>query len=164
MSKISRINSFKTVVDYVQPPFPVLDQKFRRVAKGYGLKRFVPIEECKGVVTKARSVSFVCLRMVGKVGYRAVLAEMERRGLRPALYEELLAFSDAHPNEAVKSDIVALGSLLDVEYDGDHDDCVAVLKGGERGLELELDFTWDDWHEGYCFLAARKNNEDRKVA
>ena len=81
-----------------------------------------------------------------------VLAEMDRRGLRPALYEELLGFAEKYPDEQRKYPIVALGSEADVGGRRR----VAYLWDGGDGRSLNLGWIGSGWNDDYRFLAARK--------
>ncbi len=137
---IVRQPQFIAHVDYAQPE------------KGV---RFEPIERCKTVSKDNREVAFEYVHMGRKAMTDKVLAEMDRKGLRPALYEELLGFAYKYPDEQRKYPIVALGS-------------VACLRG-HRVVEYKWDGVdgrrhqcprWFD--DGWClhcrFLAVRKKH------
>jgi hypothetical protein len=81
-----------------------------------------------------------------------VLAEMDRKGLRPALYEELLGFAEKYPDEQRKYPIVALGSEADVGGDRG----VACLWRDGDGRHLDLGWIADVWDGHDRFLAVRK--------
>ena len=81
-----------------------------------------------------------------------VLAEMERLGLRPATFAELLAFSLKYGDLQRQFPIVALGSSVRVSgYER-----FPVLRG--YSLERRLFLRWDDseWSGRCRFLAVRK--------
>jgi len=86
-----------------------------------------------------------------------VLAELDRRGLRPAKVEELLALGVSRSKLQKEFSVVALGSCW-VQQNGGH--CFAalwpVLASSERWcLAPGCDDNY--WGERYCFLAARKD-------
>ncbi|KKR48343.1 MAG: hypothetical protein UT86_C0007G0022, partial [Candidatus Magasanikbacteria bacterium GW2011_GWC2_40_17] len=82
-----------------------------------------------------------------------VLAEMDRHGLRPALYEELLAFGAKYPDEQRQFPIIALGSVWR-GFGGRLR--VAYLSRGGSERSLSLYWFGGDWN-GFCrFLAVRK--------
>jgi hypothetical protein len=84
-----------------------------------------------------------------------VLAELDRRGLRPATLPELLAFGEKHPDVQRKFPVVALGSVW-AGPSGYR--CVPCLSGysGDRSLDLDWDEPGDEWGGNYRFLAVRK--------
>lgn len=143
---------FSARIIYVLPPLEELERRFlARVNPNYEGKRFDPIECCKGVSTKNREVAFEYVHMDRDALTVEVLAEMDRRGLRPALYEELLGFAEKYPDEQRKYPIVALGSETVV----DSDRSVASLSGGGWG-GLGLDWVAGSWLDRCRFLAVRK--------
>lgn len=99
---------------YVQPSYEELTRRFQGVAPDYRSYRFYPIERCKDVSRENREVTFELVHLDRGATKDEVLAEMDRRGLRPALYEELLRFAEKYPYEQMKYLIVALGS--ETEY------------------------------------------------
>ena len=79
------------------------------------------------------------------------IAEMRRRGLRPATLAELLAYGAKFPEEQCKFPIVALGSVTAV--DGYRFVPYLCGVGSKRDLYL---YWWDvDWNGDYRFLAVR---------
>ena len=83
-----------------------------------------------------------------------VLEEMDRRGLRPAIYEELIAFDKAFLKEGEKWP-VALGSV--VQY-GDNRYVVSDLYGDGDGHILAPHYVDDahTWDDRPLFLVVRK--------
>ena len=144
---------FSAPIAYVQPEFEELKRRFPAYVnpdcKG---KWFDPIERCKGVSTENREVAFEYVHMDRDASTDEVLAEMDRRGLRPALYEELLGFAEKYPDEQRKYPIVALGSGTDVGGLRD----VAYLWSDGDGRGLDLRWIGLGWRDDYRFLAARK--------
>jgi hypothetical protein len=145
-------NTFTAFVKYEQPSLEELERRFPIVAPYYKGKRFDPIERCKGVSKENREVAFEYVHMDRNASVDAVLAEMDRLGLRPALYEELLGFAAQYPDEQRKYPIVALGS--ETRVGGFRS--VACLWGDGPGRSLGLRWVDGDWHDYYRFLAVRK--------
>lgn len=96
---------------------------------------FRPVGCGLDVDRKDREVKFEYISM-GRIATKdEILAEMAKQGLRPALYEELLAFGKKFPKEPLKYRIIALGSeaktdgtvrlLASLEYKSD---CCPVLR------------------------------------
>ncbi|MBI4098457.1 MAG: hypothetical protein HY437_00295 [Candidatus Magasanikbacteria bacterium] len=83
----------------------------------------------------------------------AVLAELDRRNLRPAALPELLALGAKNPNLQKEFPLVALGSVWRYWY-GSRD--VACLDYWLGGRYLDLCWGGDAWFEGCRFLAVRK--------
>ena len=83
-----------------------------------------------------------------------ILDAMDAAGLRPALYEELLAFASKYPNEQRKHTIAALGSVARVGSDL-HVACMGE-SDHERFLNLCCDDPADPWIDDCVFLAASK--------
>ncbi|MBP9869778.1 hypothetical protein KBC59_04450 [Patescibacteria group bacterium] len=146
-------------VNYVQPEFEELKRRFPAyVDPDYfaGL-RFDPIECCKAVSKENREVAFEYVYMGRESSIDEtddkVLAEMDRLGFRPALYEELLGFAEKYPDEQRKYPIVALGSvaLVHVRLRG-----VACLWGNGDDSYLDLCWSGCGWNDDDRFLAVRK--------
>jgi hypothetical protein len=107
-------------------------------------------------------VKAVLVRLDRVTSEEEALAEMERRGLRPATMDELNAFGEQHPKRKRGYSIVALGSVLGRRR-GDRR--VGYLWNAIPWEEYEceehkrvLDLHWLDhrWGEDYRFLAVRK--------
>ena len=151
----SKIGSspFSAPIIYVQPSFKELKRRFPAyVNPDYKGKRFDPIERCKAVSKENREVAFEYVHMSRDASTDEVLAEMDRKGLRPALYEELLGFAEKYPDEQRKYPIVALGS--ETHVNGIRN--VAYLCDDDDGRRLDLDWLDYDWDDYYRFLAVRK--------
>ena len=146
-------SGFTAPIVYVQPTFEELERRFPvYVNPDYKGKRFDPIERCKAVSKENREVAFEYVRLDRDASTDEVLAGMDRKGLRPALYEELLGFAEKYPDEQRKYPIVALGSGSSVRgY------CfVAYLWDGDFGRCLILRWVGFGWCAGSRFLAVRK--------
>lgn len=161
-----RKGTFTAPVVYVQPSLEELKCRFSRV-HGYYYEgaRFDPIERCKDIYEELRGlpagrhVAFECVyfdgrpsNMDGRPKTDEALAEMDKRGLRPALYEELLGFALKYPDEQRKHIIAALGSET---YVGDYRR-VAFLQNDKFGRNLNLARIIDYWINDCRFLAVRK--------
>lgn len=147
--------SFSAPIVYVQPEFEELKRRFPAyVNPDYKGKRFDPIERCKAVPTSVGNceVAFEYVHMDRDASTDAVLAEMDRKGLRPALYEELLGFAEKYPDEQRKYPIVALGSETSV-YGRRR---VAYLWHDADARHLYLDWIDRVWRDDDRFLAVRK--------
>ncbi|MFH1621226.1 MAG: hypothetical protein ABIB04_04030 [Patescibacteria group bacterium] len=144
---------FSAPIVYVQPEFEELKRRFPAyVNPDYKGKRFDPIERCKAVSKENREVAFEYVHLDRDASTDEVLAEMDRKGLRPALYEELLGFAEKYPDEQRKYPIVALGS--EAYVDGDR--YVACLWDDYDGRNLYLHWLDDGWDGIVRFLAVRK--------
>jgi hypothetical protein len=147
------VEKFSAPIVYVQPEFEELKRRFPAfINLDYSGKRFDPIERCKAVSKENREVAFEYVHMDRDASTDEVLAEMDRKGLRPALYEELLGFALKYPDEQLKYPIVALGSGTSVRglrYG-------AFLWYGDDGRYLDLRWIDYDWYAYYRFLAVRK--------
>lgn len=153
LKPIKTTEPFTAPVVYVQPEYEELKRRFPAyVNPDYKGKRFDPIERCKAVSKENREVAFEYVHMDRDASTDEVLAEMDRKGLRPALYEELLGFAEKYPDEQRKFPIVALGS--EAYVDGRRTLACLWHGGDERFLHL----CWldGDWFGNYRFLAVRK--------
>ena len=147
------VTTFKAVVEYIQPSYANLKAAFDWINSDYQQAKFEPIDQCKGVLRDTCEVAFQYIHMGRDTSTEAVLAEMDRLGLRPALYEELLAFAKQFPNEQRQFPIVALGSIW-VDPSGYRD--VACLSEGSDERDLSLNWCDDGWFDSYRFLAVSK--------
>ncbi|MDD2786112.1 MAG: hypothetical protein PHS79_04460 [Patescibacteria group bacterium] len=145
--------AFSAPVVYLQPELEELKRRFPAyVNPDYQATRFDPIERCKTVSKENREVAFEYVHMDRYASTDEVLAEFDRKRLRPALYEELLGFDEKYPDEQRKHPIVALGSGTDVRGRRR----VAYLWYGGLGRHLNLHWIDDDWLGNCRFLAVRK--------
>lgn len=137
-------------VVYVQPKFDALKRQFPSdVSLDYKSLTFQPIDRCKGVSRTQREIRFEYLDMTRD--YDVVLAKMDKRVLRPALYEEMLAFDANYPDVLDTSPIIALGSEADVRgvrY-------VATMWRDRSGRHLALDWVGRTWSRDYRALVVR---------
>ncbi len=145
--------SFSAPIVYVQPKFKELKRRFTAyVDRVHTFKFFVPIERCKAVSKENREATLEYVHMNRDASTDEVLAEMDRKGLRPALYEELLGFAEKYPDEQLKYPIVALGSESHVfPING-----VACLWRFRNGRSLIVHSFDGVWHDSCRFLAVRK--------
>jgi len=143
-------STFRAMVDYVAPTFAGLKTQFSWVNDFYNEADFKVINICNW---EPRELEFVYVHLDRISSTEEVLAKMERRNLRPAIYEEGLGFAKAHPDEQRKFPIVMLGSVC-VDPNGDRS--VACLDKANGGRYLNLFMVEGGWG-GYCrFLAVSK--------
>ena len=144
---------FVCEVLYIQPKFEELKRRFPAyVNPDYEAgKRFDPIERCKTVLRESREVVFEYVHMDRDALTDEVLAEMDREGLLPALYEEFLGFAEKYPDEQRKYPIAALGSWALVRGDR----YVACSWDDGYGRRLYLHGIDSVWLDRCRFLAVR---------
>jgi len=144
--------SFSAKIVYIQPEFEDLMYYQAYVDPEYKGKRFDPIERCESVSKENREVIFEYVHMDRNASTDEVIAEMDCKGLRPALYEELIGFAKSYPDEQRKYPIVALGS---VTLMGGYP-FVACLWVEDSRPGIFMDCLVGGW-QGHCrFLAVRK--------
>lgn len=107
------VTTFTILVDYVQPEYKDLKSIFADVDKDYAKATFTNSDLCKDVSREKREVTFEYVTIDCEILYSNLLVEIDRHGLRPALYEELLAFVGANPNTS-RVQLEALGSFTTV--------------------------------------------------
>lgn len=152
-AKKTAIGAFRAMCDYVTPSYKELKASFDWVNEWYERVEFKAIDICKSVSRESRELEFVYVYMGRNASTDDVLAEMEKRNLRPALYEEGLGFAKAHPDEQRKFPIVMFGSVC-VDPFGYRN--VACLGGDSDGRSLSLDWYGSDWRDSDRFLAVSK--------
>ncbi len=148
---------FSALVVYAIPAMDELKRRFPAyVNPSFGQDiTFEPIKVCENISRETREVEFEYVHLDRDASNDEVLAEIDKRGLRPALPEELFAFNATYPEEMTKFPIVALGSGADV--------CghcnVAYLWCTDPGRSLDLNYVDFGWHDHYRFLAVRKEEK-----
>ena len=140
--------TFKVNVDYSQSLSVMIEAgKFDRVSEACTSKNF-PVEG-EGQV----DVDVVIVHLDRHATTTGeVEAELDKRGLRPARIEELLALGTAYPDLQREYPIVALGSGCVLGVDG----IVPVLFRDVDRRELSLDYYEDEWERHCRFAAVRK--------
>ncbi len=148
------VEVFTALVKYLQPSFEELSKVFDWVNPDYAKARFEPIERCKSIVRTAGDVVFQYFRIDRQMTTKKILEAMDAVGLRPALYEELLAFASKYPDEQRRHLIAALGSVARF---GGHLH-VAYLSGDDRERDLSLSYGDPSiqWDANWFFLAVSK--------
>lgn len=144
---------FDVLVDYTTPAFETLQAWFvGYIDPAYRDIVFEPIPACKDVSRVNGKIEAVLVHLGRNVSNESVLAELDRLGYRPALYEELVAFSRTNPAMGLEYPVVALGSVALLHGDR----CVAYLFqcGGKRALGLP--WFGSGWGGSCRFLAVRK--------
>lgn len=154
-AKLERVSgpSFTAQVVYMQLEFEELRRRFSYVDPDYQDGWFDYIERYKGVSTENREVAFEYVCMNRRAQTEEVIAEMDRRGLRPAFYEELLGFALKYPDEQRMYSVVALGSEKLVKGERR----VAYLRCSDYNrLDLGWSYHSGGWKDNDQFLAVRK--------
>jgi len=155
-SDSSKAAQFSARVLYVQPEYYELYRQFSgNISPTLEHVRFNRIHCCWDVSRETRVITFELLHLGHEASYEEVLAEMDKRGLRPALYEELLAFTAKYPDEHMKGNLAALGSELSSKKRAVIQ--ITNLSGGRR-LGFDYTFSLNKMaHSSDRFLAVPKN-------
>jgi hypothetical protein len=148
------IPRFSAKVVYAIPAMDELRRRFPAyVNPAYDGIVFQPIKVCENVSRETREVEFEYVDLDRSGGKDESLAAIDKRGLRPALPEELIAFNEAYPEEMTKFPIAALGSKTEVNS---FTSCVAMMSGVSGRSVLGLGWYEDWWDAGCRFLFVRK--------
>lgn len=134
--------TFTAVVKYIQPSYTELKQAFDHVDNHFSYAKLEPIERCRKISREQREVVFEYIHFGREISPDDALEEMDRRGFRPALYEELLAFAKQYPNEHRKFEIEALGSFGLDRFGFRSSPSLYHPHFRERSLTLGLGFGW----------------------
>ncbi len=110
--------TFTVFVDYKTPKYADLQKAYDYVYRDYAKVEFERRKVCMDLDTTPREIgmSYFYRHLDGFALHRdsssekKLLVEMERCGVRPIVYEELVAFKKKFPEELWKFPIVALGS------------------------------------------------------
>ena len=148
-------DKYSAPVEYVQPSFTRLKQAFDWVSNDYSYEKFRPIDVCKDVPTDSCVIEFVLLRAYRSIEWHEVLSALEECKLRPALYEEQLAFAAKHPELQKRFRIAAFGSVCNFDS-GDEGDVSVLSWSRVRGRSLRTCFKPFGWPTHYRFLAVRR--------
>lgn len=150
--------AFSALVDYTQPSLDELNRRFDQVSENIGASRFEARKPYKNVNRAKRVITFEIFYPDSEdslhddgVSTKVVLTAMKRKGLRPALYEELLGFHKKFPDAGW--DLIALGS---VTHNKNGEICVAILCDRGEHQVLELTSFSDDWSIQEQFLSVRE--------
>jgi hypothetical protein len=143
---------FHVKVDYdqFQPSLEELKTQFDHVFEnGFRNVSFKHIDNLKDQIFESGEIPFKLFEIKEEMKAENIIKNMDKEGLRPATYEELLSFAKSFPDEQKKYYIVALGSVDDFKS-------VPYLywTTSKRTLSLEMsrDLCWPDNR----FLATRK--------
>ncbi len=150
--EVRRAERFVVKVGYYQPRYRDLKKLFDVVTDDYrrGAIHFEPISVCQDVRTIGEpEISFELVSMGMESTSVDVLAHLEARELRPALHEELIAFSLAYPKMQLANPIVALGSNLGGVVS-------VICSHREQRMLRTHRFGGPVWTPDFRFLAARK--------
>ncbi len=149
-------DTFTAFVDYITPSFLQLMESFSKVNAAFELGEFHGRVICKPVSREPRELEFVYVHMDRSVSTEEVLAEMDKRKLRPAILEELVAFAMAYPEEQRKYPIIGLGTYCIVGAYNRRFRAVPHLNENRDGRYLELNRDDYAWLDHYRFLAVRE--------
>ncbi len=153
---------FKTFAVYVQPEFEELERRFPNyLNSGYKTitkpgritrdrdRKLVPIECCKNVSMKNREILLEYVHIDDGASFHEVLGLLSNKRVRPALYEELMSFDKAYPDERLEHRILALGSITRSS------EAPVLCKEG-LGLQLYATNNMYGFNGSYRFLVARE--------
>lgn len=153
---VARHTVFKVVTEYIQPTYEDVKATFRHFTSTYS-PRFVPIARCKNVPREVREITLVGVRSCRLLSTDEILSEMDRLGLRPALFEELYALSRQFLDEPKQGTVlVALGSIWVDPNDPKGRRVVATIQGQGSDRALYLTRYIHEWGSDYLFLAVPK--------
>ncbi|MDO8617559.1 MAG: hypothetical protein Q7N87_01545 [Candidatus Uhrbacteria bacterium] len=113
---------------------------------------FNPIKVCKNVSRETREVGFEYVYLGREASFEDVIFEIEVRGLRPALIEELIAFAARYPEEYRQRPTIALGSIAEMS---DYHWYWFILQD-EVGKKLSVSNIEDNFRPSARFLTVRK--------
>ena len=145
---------FTAFVDYQTPSHEQLDDAFDTVSPSFDGVHFTQTAQSS---TTPRRVTFEYVEPVRTATTKEILVAMKRRGVRPATFEELIAFARSFPDEQRKHQIVALGSVAQANG---YRFVTLIGELGEHTHERSIDLNGDDdsydWKDNYRFLVVRK--------
>ena len=155
--------SFTLDVEPNQPDITELQERFNgAVAREYkDLREFT--SPTRNFVFRSNEADFVLFVNDQDRTYDETVRAMSRCGLRPALYEELLAFGQRFPRRfnAVDGDVVELGSFAGIKGKSILDptslsyNAVLSYRGDELTLELRAFIRVVRWPASTRYLAVR---------
>lgn len=147
---------FRATVSYIHPSYADLKSAFDRVSTEYEYVEFQTIDLCKTIRRETCELNFVYMRMNREANTYDVFAKMNKHGLRPAIYEELIGFAKQYPDEQKKFPIVALGSIW-MDPSGFINVARLQEADNKRILKLYLrEYGWGKWPADCCFLTLKK--------
>ncbi|MFA6447184.1 MAG: hypothetical protein WCW31_02900 [Patescibacteria group bacterium] len=149
---------FSATVVYARPTYDELKRRFDYVDSAHrdSDKEF-NIVFSKGVSCDNREVVFEYFHMGCTATTHELLAEIDRKGFRPALYEELLAFAEKYPEEQKRYRITALGTWSGLPQAANLILAFAArLSFDANGRCLILGCLGIDWDKNERFLVVRK--------
>lgn len=138
-------------VVYEQPSCDELKSRFGLVDENFEGRRFEAVDSCKDAKRGNQELAFELIFFRYITPNCFAVSAMEREGLRPALYEELLSFSLANPYRFGYS-IFAIGSEAVVRR-YPHVACFFDAEDGNRALGMR----WNgrEWLRMHAHLAVR---------
>lgn len=146
---MAREDVFKVTVDYSRSLAEMIASgKYSWVHSEITEKHF-PLPKIPAGVSAKLDLNLELVHVKRYISSNDAIAELKRRGMRPTIPPELLAFGKKYPEEQRKSPIVALGSVWR-HWGGGRVPC---LWGVANGRYMDLDWYGDDWNGYYRFLA-----------
>lgn len=143
----------RACVDYVVPVYGLLLQLFDRVDDRFkdGIA-LAPTVLCRDLSQEPSELEFELIRLGKGESLIEVLASLEDRGVRPALYQELVSFSRVFANFQRRFKIISTGSCTEI---GEliYSPC---LSGDENERRLGLHWHEDDLEGGERLLVVRE--------
>jgi len=101
---------------------------------------------------EAKTLDVMILNFNKDIRSDDALLEMDKLGVRPLTYEELIQYGIAHPSHQEQKILVGLGS----KHTLDGDSLAPVLGLGDAGRLLGAGHWCNVWHDEYRLLVARK--------
>jgi hypothetical protein len=140
--------AFRVTVDYGRPlPEAILAGGYDWVDPDINVRHY-PV-----LGSGARALELEIVHFGRPIAAADLLAELEDRGLRPALLEELLAFGALRPESEIEHPVVALGSTWRLAPGLE---AAGYLHGRRGRRNLALYWIEGDWPGNWRFAAVRR--------
>lgn len=148
---------YETLVHYAQPSYSELQNMYNWVCPSFKDARLEPIKHCENASRETRVIKFKLMSLEREDKTKSILKKMEKQKLRPAMYEELLAFIIAYPEICDSQTIVALGSAAH------HHGGLASPYCYRDNIGRRLSMDWHEcvWDESCRFLVVPKKKRAR---
>lgn len=103
--------SYRAKIEYTQPGYSEIKRRFPgQLDSNFSHLRFQPSRECQDLSTETREIEFELIQLYILEPTEAEPFSLSGRGMRYAMYEELLGFVESYPAEQLKYPILARGS------------------------------------------------------
>ncbi|MDD2758043.1 MAG: hypothetical protein PHD72_01555 [Patescibacteria group bacterium] len=147
------IDALRVMCDYRVLTHAELKSAFDFVNDIYIQAEFKAIDVCASVSRECGLIEVKYLCLGRKASTADVLDEMEKKNLRPLIYEEGVALAKECPDEQRKSEIAILGSVC---KDPSGESNVMVLRGNNDGRDLTARWVKNRWRSSCRFPATSK--------